>query len=330
MSFRVRAPRRRRRRRRRPVSPDARGGLREPLNLESDQPTNNSPTNHPPPLPPPPPANEQQPPLKKTTAAQKKKNATKNSVFNVGAHPAVAPGALALNSVQRRILRVSARDAVSLRPYTPTPSLPTAAVVYAEVAPVAEAPAAVKPAGGPARELAAPDVVERLLKDLSGQVLTAGQQVVFELQGVNLRLVVGSITAEGEAEGGGGAAAAAAAAAKVPPGQPHHREVPRAAVAPGGATAFIFTNSNAHAVRITGQRGIATTAVFKHRQLNFESLGIGGLDRQFEAIFRRAFASRVFPPAVLERLGIHHVKVGRRWMALARSWRPKQASTRSP
>ncbi|KAJ3309613.1 transport between ER and Golgi ATPase protein [Blyttiomyces sp. JEL0837] len=40
----------------------------------------------------------------------------------------------------------------------------------------------------------------------------------------------------------------------------------------------------------------------------FEDLGIGGLDKEFSNIFRRAFASRIFPPAVVEKLGIQHVK----------------------
>lgn len=40
----------------------------------------------------------------------------------------------------------------------------------------------------------------------------------------------------------------------------------------------------------------------------FEDLGIGGLDDEFNAIFRRAFASRIFPPALVEKLGVQHVK----------------------
>ena len=36
---------------------------------------------------------------------------------------------------------------------------------------------------------------------------------------------------------------------------------------------------------------------------DFNKMGIGGLDREFSAIFRRAFASRVFPPDVVEQLG---------------------------
>lgn len=43
-------------------------------------------------------------------------------------------------------------------------------------------------------------------------------------------------------------------------------------------------------------------------QLDFVSLGIGGLDRQFEEIFRRAFSSRTVPPDLLERMGQRHVK----------------------
>ena len=37
-------------------------------------------------------------------------------------------------------------------------------------------------------------------------------------------------------------------------------------------------------------------------------MGIGGLDTEFNDIFRRAFASRVFPPGLVEKLGIDHVK----------------------
>ncbi|NXS65216.1 NSF ATPase, partial [Pandion haliaetus] len=36
---------------------------------------------------------------------------------------------------------------------------------------------------------------------------------------------------------------------------------------------------------------------------NFEKMGIGGLDKEFSDIFRRAFASRVFPPEIVEQMG---------------------------
>lgn len=39
-----------------------------------------------------------------------------------------------------------------------------------------------------------------------------------------------------------------------------------------------------------------------------EDMGIGGLDKELINIFRRAFASRRFPPAIVARMGIEHVK----------------------
>jgi vesicle-fusing ATPase len=41
---------------------------------------------------------------------------------------------------------------------------------------------------------------------------------------------------------------------------------------------------------------------------NFEDLGIGGLSKEFGDIFRRAFASRVFPPKMIRDLGTNHVR----------------------
>jgi vesicle-fusing ATPase len=41
---------------------------------------------------------------------------------------------------------------------------------------------------------------------------------------------------------------------------------------------------------------------------DFNKMGIGGLDKEFNTIFRRAFASRVFPPEVIHQLGMKHVR----------------------
>jgi vesicle-fusing ATPase len=37
-------------------------------------------------------------------------------------------------------------------------------------------------------------------------------------------------------------------------------------------------------------------------------MGIGGLDKEFNIIFRRAFASRVYPTELIQQLGIKHVR----------------------
>lgn len=40
----------------------------------------------------------------------------------------------------------------------------------------------------------------------------------------------------------------------------------------------------------------------------FEDMGIGGLDAEFSAIFRRAFVSRIYPLGLVQKMGIQHVK----------------------
>uniref|UniRef100_A0A0X3NR57 Vesicle-fusing ATPase n=2 Tax=Schistocephalus solidus TaxID=70667 RepID=A0A0X3NR57_SCHSO len=41
---------------------------------------------------------------------------------------------------------------------------------------------------------------------------------------------------------------------------------------------------------------------------DFAQMGIGGLDKEFSAIFRRTFASRMFPPEISQQLGLKHVR----------------------
>ena len=51
----------------------------------------------------------------------------------------------------------------------------------------------------------------------------------------------------------------------------------------------------------------SSSMLFKS-DFDFTSLGIGGLDNQFAVVFRRAFASRLYPPQFVKELGIQHIK----------------------
>ncbi len=44
------------------------------------------------------------------------------------------------------------------------------------------------------------------------------------------------------------------------------------------------------------------------KKFDLENLGIGGLRAEFAQVFRRAFASRIFPKSIVKKLGIKHVK----------------------
>merc|ERR1711990_1156704 len=60
-------------------------------------------------------------------------------------------------------------------------------------------------------------------------------------------------------------------------------------------------------INLTG-RAVSMTSNIINPDFDFSKVGIGGLDDEFLEIFRRAFASRIFPPDVVERMGGKHVR----------------------
>eukprot|EP00850_Spirogloea_muscicola_P023191 SM000336S12814 [mRNA] locus=s336:30534:36053:+ [translate_table: standard] len=134
-------------------------------------------------------------------------------------------------------------------------------------------------------ELDAQVVAAKVQTLFATQVFCIGQVIVFEVQGGNYAMTVTDLLVLGTSDP-----------------QPARRGM----IVP--STTFIFETPHGSGIKIVNQRGGMNTNLFKHKEFNFEKLGIGGLDAQFGTIFRRAFASRVFPSHVLSRLGINHVK----------------------
>ncbi|XP_018495179.1 vesicle-fusing ATPase 1 [Galendromus occidentalis] len=73
--------------------------------------------------------------------------------------------------------------------------------------------------------------------------------------------------------------------------------------------AVCFNKAEGANIMLTGQsKGKIVRQSIINPDWNFSQMGIGGLDNQFNAIFRRAFASRVYPPELIEQLGMKHVR----------------------
>jgi len=74
-------------------------------------------------------------------------------------------------------------------------------------------------------------------------------------------------------------------------------------------TAIIFEKGEGSQIFLAGKaKGKMVKQSIINPDWDFTKMGVGGLDTEFNAIFRRAFASRVFPPEVMEQLGCKHVK----------------------
>merc|ERR1719259_798762 len=74
-------------------------------------------------------------------------------------------------------------------------------------------------------------------------------------------------------------------------------------------TQITFERKEGSTLILTGKAKTAQshTSLFS-ADWDFQKMGIGGLDDEFVKIVRRAFASRIFPPEVMEHLGLTHIK----------------------
>ncbi|KAG0480665.1 hypothetical protein HPP92_011523 [Vanilla planifolia] len=118
----------------------------------------------------------------------------------------------------------------------------------------------------------------------STPVMTSGQSVSFEFVGTNYTFTVNQAMVEGQEK----------------------NSIERGIICK--ETYIVFEAASNSGIKIINQREAASSNIFRQKEFNLQKLGIGGLSEEFTDIFRRAFASRVFPPHVTNKLGIKHVK----------------------
>ena len=198
-------------------------------------------------------------------------------VFAVRGHPGVEPGTVGLNTIQRRLLRVSVGDELPLVPFAPPARDFEVALLTVEVA-------FITAKAGREETVDAELLAKAMLNRFAGQVFSVGQRLAVEYMGTNFMVTVGGVLVATAGEA---------------------KDAERGLLLP--QSTFTFEVAQGSGVKIANQKA-AATQLFKHKDFNFETLGIGGLDKQFEQIFRRAFSSRVYPPHIVAKLGINHVK----------------------
>lgn len=229
-------------------------------------------------------------------------------IFAVEASSGVEEGGVALSSCQRRTLQASLGDELELSHFEPPPE----GVASASIEFTAEYAGRKPPGGGVA--LDAGGVAEALRGKMRGHVLSKGQMLVTEARGVNLQLTVVGIATFREA---------GVACEEALPEEEVKRRWASGGVSPGSrmgmvtaSTQMSITPKAGCGLRLgggdvggAGQGGgkIGGSRLFRP-DFHLEEMGIGGLDGEVGNVFRRAFASRVYPQAVLKRMGVSHVR----------------------
>ncbi|XP_053948823.1 vesicle-fusing ATPase 1 [Anastrepha ludens] len=138
-------------------------------------------------------------------------------------------------------------------------------------------------------------MAKEFLMQFAGMPLTVGQTLVFDFQGKKLLgLAVKTLEAVDPKSLGEG------------------KETSTKNVRFGrilGNTIVQFEKAENSSLNLQGKsKGKIVRQSIINPDWDFGKMGIGGLDKEFNAIFRRAFASRVFPPELVEQLGCKHVK----------------------
>ncbi|KAL9547866.1 hypothetical protein MBANPS3_005962 [Mucor bainieri] len=142
------------------------------------------------------------------------------------------------------------------------------------------------------------DLAQAFSINFHNQMFTKGQFLVFEYCGVKFRATVNdldvvdlNVLKKGEVDAH----------------QENKSDAVRGILMRETNVEFTKTEGSFLNLKQAKKRAMAAKALIKP-DFQFEDLGIGGLDDEFNAIFRRAFASRIFPPALVEKLGVQHVK----------------------
>ncbi|KAL1523361.1 hypothetical protein AB1Y20_018305 [Prymnesium parvum] len=194
-------------------------------------------------------------------------------------HAKVEAGCIALNSIQRRGTGVSNGDAVDAGVFKPG----AAFVGLSEC--VFEVDYVVKTRARGSEPIDAPKLSAAILARFPRQFFSTGQTVAIEFCGENFLLRAGRLQG-----------------VKVDASE---ESVSRGMLV--AQTSIVLQKAPGSPLVLKGGEGQRTNTLFKG-DFSFEKMGIGGLDREFQDIFRRAFASRIFPAAVVRRMGVSHVK----------------------
>jgi vesicle-fusing ATPase len=197
------------------------------------------------------------------------------------------------NALQRRCMSIQLNEPLTLRLVRSLSGL-TASVITVAVD-------LLKKGGAPSPiKLDSSAMNDYFLETYSGQVFHANQQIAMDccdnkLEGTILSVEHADAGNETSVSASGGGARASGGL--VAPNITVISFVKRV----GSTTPIAITGSSA------GGGGGGGGSLFKSN-FDFEQMGIGGLGTEFQTIFRRAFASRLYPTALVKEMGFSHVK----------------------
>jgi len=208
-------------------------------------------------------------------------------VFLALPHASVEPERAAMNGLQRQCASLTLNQVVTASVFTPTASSAASSMTLS-----VDLLSKSKP-GSPVK-VDTDQLAEMFKATYAQHVLASNQVIAMDFEGSKLRLTLTSVENLGSldsasAEGGGD----------------FHRNLGQVLQ----PTEVMFSKAGGAHISMEGskQSGGGGATMF-NKEFDFVKLGIGGLDDQFNIIFRRAFASRIWPSHIVKSMGINHCR----------------------
>ncbi|GBM26023.1 Vesicle-fusing ATPase 1 [Araneus ventricosus] len=232
--------------------------------------------------------NEKDFPLDKVRHVEVTTSSNRKYVFTLKGCSGFPSGQIGFSLPMRKWAELSLNQTLEVRPYTFNPNIQYIAKIVLDVDFLDK------------KTTLEPYDTEKMAKEFVGnfckQAFTVGQMLAFSFQDMKiLKLVVREMEAANIEQMTGNGKATAKRTTQI------GLLLPDAVV--------VFEKAEGSAVNLVGKaKGMTARQSIINPDWDFQKMGIGGLDKEFNAIFRRAFASRVFPPEFVQQLGLKHVR----------------------
>lgn len=215
-----------------------------------------------------------------------------NGAFVLSARPlpSFPRGHISLSDAQRTWMQVALTDVVDVQAYDP---FSHGAQSYLGSMDVEVGFAGKKMTDTPHDQ---DELAQAFVKTYRNQIFAPGQQLYMDYKSVPYRMTVRTVELVD------------VSSLRAPAEGAQQRRDPQARGILTPESAINFSKDAKSPINLKGStRRPAANSVIRP-DFKFEDMGIGGLDKEFSDIFRRAFASRIFPPGLAEKIGIQHVR----------------------
>jgi len=217
-----------------------------------------------------------------------------NALYVAEGHSSVPDDQIALNGLQRRFCQFSLNTRTEVKKFNPPPNFALASLEFS-VDLLTKRSSGSHDSRARPREIDTDKLAIDVLTLYEEHVFTSGQLMALDFEGTKLELAVANVSVMTLGD--------------------ETTDVINSDKSIGqllGPTEIRFRKGKGSKLvaldgsKVSGTEG-GGNSIFLG-DFDFEKLGIGGLDSEFNKIFRRAFASRIWPSHIIKQIGIMHVR----------------------